>query len=94
MSRARSDRFRGQRRRKTDAAGDDQAEFIAAGNQVVFRLGTGANATTGGTLAIGASTTIQFQVRVNSGSTRRDGREQSGDDHGDCRHFGVRRFPR
>jgi uncharacterized repeat protein (TIGR01451 family) len=33
---------------KTDAAGDDQAEFNAAGNRVVFRLGTGATATAGG----------------------------------------------
>ena len=53
---------------KTDAAGDDQAEFMSAGNKVVFRVGTGANATSGGILAIGDSTTIQFQVRVNSGA--------------------------
>ena len=33
---------------KTDAPGDDQAEFDAAGNRVVFRLGPGANATNGG----------------------------------------------
>jgi uncharacterized repeat protein (TIGR01451 family) len=51
---------------KTDAAGDDQAEFNVGTNSVVFRLGTGANATTGGTLAIGASTTVQFEVRVNA----------------------------
>jgi uncharacterized repeat protein (TIGR01451 family) len=50
---------------KTDAAGDDQAEFSAAGNDVIFRLGTGANATAGGTLAINASTTISFNVQVN-----------------------------
>jgi large repetitive protein len=53
---------------KTDAFGDDQAEFNAAGNDVVFRLGTGANATSGGTLAIGASTTISFEVQVNLGT--------------------------
>jgi uncharacterized repeat protein (TIGR01451 family) len=56
---------------KTDAPGDDQAEFNSAGNDVVFRLGTGANATTGGTLAISganASTTISFEVQVNAGS--------------------------
>ena len=51
---------------KTDAAGDDQAEFNAGSNNVVFRLGTGANATTGGSLAIGASTTVTFEVRVNA----------------------------
>jgi uncharacterized repeat protein (TIGR01451 family) len=50
---------------KTDVAGDDQAEFSSANNDVVFRLGSGANATTGGTLAIGATTTIEFDVRVN-----------------------------
>ncbi len=50
---------------KTDAFGDDQAEFSSANNDVVFRLGSGANATTGGTLAIGATTTIEFEVRVN-----------------------------
>ena len=50
---------------KTDAPGDDQAEHSSANNNVVFQLGTGANATTGGTLAIGASTTISFEVRVN-----------------------------
>jgi hypothetical protein len=49
---------------KTDAAGDDQAEFNSTGNAVVFRLGTGANATTGGTLAIGASSAISFEVQV------------------------------
>ena len=32
---------------KSDAAGDDQAEFVLASDKVVFRLGTGANATTG-----------------------------------------------
>ncbi len=53
---------------KTDAAGDDQAEFNAAGNDVVFRLGAGANATSGGTLAINASTTISFEVQVNAGT--------------------------
>ena len=53
---------------KTDAAGDDQAEFNAASNAVVFRLGAGANASSGGTLAVGDSTTITFQVQVNPGA--------------------------
>ena len=35
----------------TDALGDDAAEFNSAAGQVVFRLGTGANATTGGAIA-------------------------------------------
>ena len=51
---------------KTDAAGDDQAQFNAGGDSVVFRLGTGATATTGGSLAIGTSTTVTFEVRVNA----------------------------
>lgn len=54
---------------KTDAAGDDQAEYIAAGPpRVVFRIGTGANATTGGTLAPGNNGTIRFRVQVNAGA--------------------------
>ena len=51
---------------KTDSPGDDQAEFNSVTNSVVFRLGTGANASTGGTLAIGATTTVQFEVQVGS----------------------------
>jgi uncharacterized repeat protein (TIGR01451 family)/fimbrial isopeptide formation D2 family protein len=52
--------------RKTDASGDDQAEYDAAGNRVVFRLGNGANATAGGGLLIGQSTSVSFTVRVNA----------------------------
>ena len=51
---------------KTDPAGDDQGEFGA--NAVTVRLGTGANATTGGALAIGASTSMTFRVRVGAGT--------------------------
>ncbi len=51
---------------KTDAAGDDQATFDAAHNQLIFDLGTGATATAGGTLAIGAATSITFRVKINS----------------------------
>ena len=51
---------------KTDAAGDDQAEYDAAGGRVVFRLGAGATASAGGTLASGASTTARFRVQVNA----------------------------
>lgn len=52
---------------QSNAAGDDRAEFDGANNRVVFRLGAGANAATGGALAIGASTTITFRVQVNAG---------------------------
>jgi uncharacterized repeat protein (TIGR01451 family) len=47
----------------SDAAGDDLGEF--AGGRVVARVGTGATATAGGTLAPGgASATVSFQVTV------------------------------
>jgi len=51
---------------KTDATGDDQANYDATNNRVIFRLGTGANAASGGTLASSASGTIQFDVVVAS----------------------------
>jgi uncharacterized repeat protein (TIGR01451 family) len=54
---------------KTDAAGDDQADYNAATRTVTARLGTGATATLGGTLAINATSTIAFQVTVNAGFT-------------------------
>ena len=49
---------------QTDTSGDDRAEFDAAGDRVVARLGTGANATAGGTLAIGAASEVTFRVRI------------------------------
>jgi uncharacterized repeat protein (TIGR01451 family) len=51
---------------KTDGGGDDQAEFDTVAKAVVFRLGDTADAANGGKLPIGASTEIQFKVRVNS----------------------------
>ncbi len=51
---------------KTDAAADDQGDYDAGTNTVRFRLGTGANGAMGGTLIIGASTTVSFQVKVNA----------------------------
>jgi large repetitive protein len=53
---------------KTDQAGDDQAEFDAVNNQVVFRLGTGATATTGGTLNLQDRSTVTFDVTVDAGT--------------------------
>jgi len=47
---------------KTDALSDDQAEYDFTNNRVLFRLGTGANGSTGGALAIGASGYIEFDV--------------------------------
>ncbi len=53
---------------KTDAAGDDQAEFDIANNRVVFRVGTGATAAVGGTLVPAATSYIAFKARVNAGT--------------------------
>jgi uncharacterized repeat protein (TIGR01451 family) len=53
---------------KTDPSGDDVMEYLAASRSVVARLGTGANATTGGQLDIGVSTSITFRVTINAGT--------------------------
>jgi uncharacterized repeat protein (TIGR01451 family) len=53
---------------QSDAAGDDQAEFLPVLRRVVFRLGTGADAQTGGTLGIGEATRVRFRVTVNPGT--------------------------
>jgi len=47
---------------KTDASGDDQAEFDFANNRVVLRIGVGANASTGGNIGPGVTGNIQFDV--------------------------------
>jgi len=49
---------------KTDAAADDQAEYDSTTRTIVGRLGTGADAATGGTLAPGESTSLIFRVVV------------------------------
>jgi len=49
---------------KSDAAGDDQAEYDAGAGRVVFRLGAGATSSSGGSLASGQSTTATFRVLV------------------------------
>ena len=46
----------------SDASGDDLGEF--SGGAVVARLGTGATAAVGGTLALNASATVSFQATV------------------------------
>jgi large repetitive protein len=51
---------------KTDAAGDDQAEYDATGRRVLLRIGTGANASTGGSVLnspLGNDSTV-FTFRV------------------------------
>ncbi|MEO1395214.1 MAG: proprotein convertase P-domain-containing protein [Cyanobacteria bacterium J06634_5] len=47
---------------KTDGAGDDEAEFD--GNNVIFRIGAGANATQGGQVNINDTVTMTFDVTV------------------------------
>lgn len=51
---------------KTDAAGDDQGEFDFEAQTIIVRLGDGADDEMGGTLPVGQSTTVTFQVIVNS----------------------------
>jgi uncharacterized repeat protein (TIGR01451 family)/MYXO-CTERM domain-containing protein len=51
---------------KTDGTGDDQGEYNATTRTITVRLGTGANATTGGTMTSGESTTITFRARVDT----------------------------
>ncbi|MEJ0101279.1 MAG: hypothetical protein WDO19_01435 [Bacteroidota bacterium] len=55
---------------KTDAAADDQAEYIAVNRVIKLRRGTGANASTGGTMnnsPLGTDyTEFKFRVVVNS----------------------------
>ncbi|WP_197076494.1 DUF11 domain-containing protein, partial [Luteimonas sp. FCS-9] len=50
----------------SDAPGDDIAEYDAANNRVVFRIGTGADAATGGMLAPTESASVTFRVRVDT----------------------------
>jgi len=52
----------------TDMAGDDAGEFDTMNNQVVVRLGAGADANNGGTMAIGEQTIIRFSVTVDEGA--------------------------
>ncbi|PUA79781.1 DUF11 domain-containing protein [Nocardioides currus] len=51
---------------KTDAAGDDQAEYDAASRTVRVRVGQTATASAGGRLAPANTTTVTFQTRVDS----------------------------
>ncbi|HET9057695.1 MAG TPA: T9SS type A sorting domain-containing protein [Chitinophagaceae bacterium] len=51
---------------KTDVAGDDEAEYDAANRRVVFRIGAGANSSSGGSVPVNGSGTLQFDVVVSS----------------------------
>jgi uncharacterized repeat protein (TIGR01451 family) len=51
----------------TDASLDDRGEYDAGNDRVVIRLGTGATALSGGSLAPAAATSISFRVSVDAG---------------------------
>ncbi|MEY4893239.1 MAG: hypothetical protein RL751_49, partial [Bacteroidota bacterium] len=53
---------------KTDAPGDDQAEYDAVNRFVKYRVGTGANASTGGSMINSTvdSVLVKFQVQVSN----------------------------
>lgn len=53
----------------SDGMGDDQGEYDMNSRTVTVRLGTGANMTSGGSLAIGATTSFRFRARINAGVT-------------------------
>lgn len=53
---------------RTDAAGDDAAEFDAANNRVVARVGRNATATNGGLFNPGDGQQLRFRVTVNTGT--------------------------
>lgn len=48
----------------TDIAGDDLGEYDAGGDLIRVRLGTGATSATGGSMAIGETATVTFQVTI------------------------------
>jgi uncharacterized repeat protein (TIGR01451 family) len=54
---------------KSDGGGDDQGEYNGVTRTITVRLGMNANATTGGTLAVGESSTVTFKVTVNMDAT-------------------------
>ena len=54
--------------KKTDAAGDDEAEFDMATRTVKVRLGAMASGTAGGTLAVNDKVQVRFKVKVDAGT--------------------------
>jgi uncharacterized repeat protein (TIGR01451 family) len=49
---------------KTDAAGDDEAEYVASTRTITVRLGTGASATQGGSLAVNEAVEVRFRAAI------------------------------
>ncbi|MCO5316558.1 MAG: DUF11 domain-containing protein [Solirubrobacterales bacterium] len=50
---------------RTDASGDDTAEYDSINDRIIARLGTGSNASIGGNIGPGKEYEVTFQVRVN-----------------------------
>ena len=50
----------------SDPLSDDAAEFNSGTGEVIFRLGAGGNATTGGRIAPNDTDTVTFDVRINA----------------------------
>jgi uncharacterized repeat protein (TIGR01451 family) len=53
---------------RSDAAGDDAAEFDGSAGQVVFRVGTGAGTLAGGRIAPNETYEVRYRVRVAAGT--------------------------
>lgn len=51
---------------KSDMSGDDQGEYVSGSRTITVRLGTGADATMGGTMAPSGMTTVAFGVIVDA----------------------------
>jgi uncharacterized repeat protein (TIGR01451 family) len=49
---------------KSDAKDTDQGDFDATSKTITVRLGTGANGSTGGTVAIGTTVAVKFRAKV------------------------------
>uniref|UniRef100_UPI001CBD9BBA isopeptide-forming domain-containing fimbrial protein n=1 Tax=Marinicella meishanensis TaxID=2873263 RepID=UPI001CBD9BBA len=56
----------------SDSAGDDAGEYDAGNDQVVIRVGNGADASNGGTIAPGESVVIRFQARIDAAAPTGD----------------------
>jgi len=54
---------------KTDATADDQCEYTAATRTVLCRLGTGADAMSGGQMIVGDSSTVSFRVTIDANAS-------------------------
>jgi uncharacterized repeat protein (TIGR01451 family) len=52
----------------TDAAGDDQAEFDAAANRAIYRVGAGASGDASGRLDPGQTVCVGLRVRIDGGA--------------------------